>query len=515
MKEVNTKFSKVSNEVINQIKNNKEANHFNQYIEEQGIKVKTIMIDEEDDEVVLEGEKFYDLESFKKNIADTLKLRGIKIEDIVANLNVLADKRAFNDVLKSMNSSDEFKNNFFTKYEAGDNRLDDVTKIGIKESENFGISFIIDESDSLGTKTYLELDLPLKYALINGEANQLETTIANLIYTFDLQKQTVQLNVISDNANYTEEELETILNISNNANSYLFKSNEEMLQDMLIKVMKQLKEDLITSRKWGIFTEDNIIEIDSNLLGIIQRSLKSDFNLSENDLKSLETTLEPELKKSVKELNQEIDAILKKNHLDASSVMEDLFGKNPKDTIHAKDLIKAAINNINHFINPDSNLDLTQLKKEFINEVENNKVGKDLLEKINKKLENNLKEGEDFKNILKHSVDQEVVKGFEEKLFTSVDKSIDKMLLNKSNIEEKQNSPLSKLFDIVKDLFISILDSIASIFKNKNQELNAANTLTNALKDVVNKAIVNEDEKMGQIQKLSESRDREHLLRER
>ncbi len=249
MKEISSNFSKLSNEVVSQIKNDQgKYKQLRADVEREGIKVKRKVIENGEEKIIEKGE-FYDLEKFEEEIKKESNL-GIEIEDILSGFSVIAHQGVFGDAFNSMNS-DDFKRDIVMKHvypEGSDYRPNDNSEISIGSSA-FNITFIIDETDlKNGKKAYLEMNSPIIDRFGKAMMDDAKTaTIGNLIYTFNLKEQTFQLKITSNNPNLEQEQLGKILEFSS-INNYLFKSDEEKLQDMLMGVIAELKGNLVQYR---------------------------------------------------------------------------------------------------------------------------------------------------------------------------------------------------------------------------------------------------------------------------
>ncbi len=229
--------------------------------------------------------------------------------------------------------------------------------------------------------------------------------------------------------------------------------------------------------------------------------------MSDSNFELLETQLKSQVEKSVMELNEEVNLILKKNKLDANSILDDLFRETVKDITTTQNIVKSCISKIDFFAKEGTSEEvINQLKEQSLEQIEKNGISKDSLKNIEELVNPHLKEGRSFQLMIKDAINEQAIPVFKQKLFTSLDKSFNKMLKNESNEKVAQNA---SMLDIIKEFFASILESISSLFKDK--ELNAANTLTNAIKSTVDEARINQiqDKDKTNVEKFTQSRNEE------
>ncbi len=220
MKTVSTMPSKLSNKVLDEIKNVKNSFDLQKDVVRRGIQMQRRVI-ENGEEKTIKEDVFYELSNFKDKIEKEHNLR-IKSKDIVNNLSILGHQGVFADAFVLMNS-DDFKENIVMRYlyKSINYIPDNINQIAIG-SKSFDILFIIDETNlESGKKVYLEMSSSIVDQIGKNEIGEKKATLGNVIYIFDLEKQTFQSKISSDNDNLSQEQLSKILKFANN-NNYLF-----------------------------------------------------------------------------------------------------------------------------------------------------------------------------------------------------------------------------------------------------------------------------------------------------
>ncbi len=541
MEIVSTKFSKLSNEVINKIKSGKGRSDLEKDVARAGIQIKRKVIENGEEKLIEEG-SFKEVSAFEEKIRQEVEkgeilkiggreflkkgeIGGMGFQSIMNNLNILGHQGVFAGTLIVSMGSDDFKEDILINhlYNANGKGEDigykpaSVDEVGVG-GQLSNISFIIDETNlKNGKKIYLELGSRIIEQLGKSKVGEEKATLGQLTYTFDLKEQTFQSTIASDNPNL-KGQLDRILEFSSVGNR-LFKSDEEKLKDMLITAIQYVKLELVQRRENDTLNSENLSNIVKNTITSIESDLKEDFNASDSNLKSLRNRLELEVTKSVKELNKEINSILEKNGLGVNSTLNDLNIKILKDVPITEDIVEKCISKLNSSVKEGTTKEiLDELKKQALEEVKKNGTGEVSLKKIETLikpyLQPHLQNTGGFQDILTNGKNPKAEIIFKETLMTSLDTSIDEMLQGKSNkkgaVEEKQNN---SLLDIIKNFFVSILESVSTIFKDK--ELNAANTLTNAIKNTLDDIKIMQTQDKTNVEKLAQSRNKENVERSR